>query len=301
MKKNLLLFLISLLISFQVIADPSGSFNPDSLKISADSSEILFNYQSGLIKLAGVAQMEVPKGYKFLDAAQSKYVLTTLWGNPEDESTIGLLFREDLHPLSDNGWAIEVTYSADGYIDDGDAKKLDYADLLEQMQEDAVASNKEREKYGFPTAELVGWAVPPFYDSENKKLHWAKEIKFAGSEANTLNYNIRILGRKGYLMLNAIGSMQILNEVQKDIDPILASVNFDKGYQYGDFNPEIDQIAAYGIGGLITGKLLAKTGFFVLLLKFWKVIMAGVVGAFYFIRKILTGKETPQEKEKETA
>ena len=42
---------------------------------------------------------------------------------------------------------------------------------------------------------------------------------------------------------------------------------------YSEFNPDIDTVAAYGIGGLIAGKVLAKAGVLaaglVLLKKFW--------------------------------
>ncbi|MGB0930939.1 MAG: DUF2167 domain-containing protein [Chitinophagales bacterium] len=204
---------------------------------------------------------------------------------------MGMLLPEETSPISDNfTYAIDVHYSDEGYIEDDDAKDLDYDDLLEEMQGDAQAANDQRRELGYPTVELVGWAAPPYYDEANKKLHWAKEIAFEGEEGNTLNYNIRILGRGGYLNLNAIGEMQVLPKVQNDIGNILTSVNFNSGHQYSDFDPSMDKVAAYGIGGLIAGKVLAKAGFFALLLKFWKVIAIGVVAFFAFIKRIFSGK-----------
>jgi uncharacterized membrane-anchored protein len=49
-------------------------------------------------------------------------------------------------------------------------------------------------------------------------------------------------------------------------------------------------VAAYGIGGLIAGKLLAKAGFFALLLKFWKVLALAVVGGAAAVRRFFGGK-----------
>jgi uncharacterized membrane-anchored protein len=158
-------------------------------------------------------------------------------------------------------------------------------------------ANKQRVALGYSSVQLIGWAASPYYDQENKKLHWAKELSFEGEEENTLNYNIRILGRKGYLMLNIIGNMSVLPQVQTDTNKILASVDFQDGYQYADFNPEMDKVAAYGIGSLIAGKLLAKTGFFVVLLKFWKLIAIGITGFFLVLkRKIFRTKagEAPE-------
>jgi len=171
---------------------------------------------------------------------------------------IGLLFPEDMTPVHDAfTYAVEIEYSEEGYIEDEDAEDMDYDELLEDMQADIKAANPERKAQGYETMELVGWASPPYYDQENKKLHWAKELKFEGYDVNTLNYNIRVLGRKGYLNLNAIGDINMLDTFNADRDNILNSVEFTAGNRYSDFNPDIDEVAAYGIGGLIAGKILA--------------------------------------------
>jgi uncharacterized membrane-anchored protein len=119
-------------------------------------------------------------------------------------------------------------------------------------------------------------------------------LHFEGDSAETLNYNIRVLGRKGVLVLNAIGSMDDLDVIKSNINPILANVNFTEGNRYEDFDESIDDIAAYGIGGLIAGGVLAKTGFFakigLILAKFSKVIIIGVIAAGGFIYRLFTGK-----------
>ncbi|MEZ4887908.1 MAG: DUF2167 domain-containing protein [Chitinophagales bacterium] len=299
MKKLLLsilcLFSFHVFIAAQEDMDTTALEMSDSLlvqlfKLQQDSIEKAFVYQTGKVELGdGLAAIEVPTGYKFLDAQQSNYVLTELWGNPPSES-LGMLLPEDISPISDNfSYAIDVSYSDEGYIEDKDAKSLDYDDLLEEMQKDAKEINDQRREMGYPAVDLVRWAAPPYYDEANKKLHWAKELAFEGEPANTLNYNIRILGRGGYLNLNAIGEMDILPKVQADIGDILTSVNFNSGNRYSDFNPSMDKVAAYGIGGLIAGKVLAKAGFFALLLKFWKIIAVAIVGFFAFIKRMFTG------------
>ena len=142
---------------------------------------------------------------------------------------------------------------------------------------------------------LVGWASAPYYDEVDKKLHWAKELNFDGYDVNTLNYDIRVLGRKGYLNLTAIGDIDVLDTFNQDRDHILASVDFNDGHRYSDFNPDIDEVAAYGIGGLIAGKILAKAGFFAILLKFWKFIAIGAVALFSGFRKKIFGSKSEEE------
>lgn len=309
MKKFILIIsAVCLFISMHGIADDqptaeseiaADSLSTDSLNTLISQLEASFQYQTGEIDLQdGLAQLIVPDGYKFLDAEQSQYVLTELWGNPPDEQTLGMLFPDSLSPLSENfTYAIEVSYVEEGYIDDEDASSLDYDELLGEMKKDVAEANAQRVAMGYTSVQLLGWAATPYYDQENKKLHWAKELSFEGDENNTLNYNIRILGRKGYLMLNIIGNMSVLPQVQTDTDKILASVDFQDGYQYADFNPDVDKVAAYGIGSLIAGKLLAKTGFFVVLLKFWKIIAVGITGFFLMIKRRLFGTKAEEAPE----
>ncbi|MGH1373301.1 MAG: DUF2167 domain-containing protein [Cellvibrionaceae bacterium] len=46
--------------------------------------------------------------------------------------------------------------------------------------------------------------------------------------------------------------------------------DFDDGAGYADFDPDIDQVAAYGLGALVAGKVIAKTGFLAMALLFLK-------------------------------
>ncbi|MDP5170293.1 MAG: DUF2167 domain-containing protein, partial [Bacteroidia bacterium] len=257
-----------------------------------DSVESTLVYEHGEITLGdGIAVLQVPQGYKYLGPEGSKTVLTDLWGNPPSE-TLGMLFPEDISPVSDDfTYAIEISYTEEGFIDDEDAEDIDYDELLESMQEESVEINQQREAMGYESIEFVGWASAPYYDQENKKLHWAKELRFGDSEGNTLNYNIRVLGRKGFLTMNAIGDIDVLPQVNQHLNEVLASVEFTPGNMYSDFDPDLDEVAAYGIGGLIAGKVLAKAGFFVVLLKFWKIIAVAIAGAFAVFKKKIFGSK----------
>lgn len=277
--KLIISFLVS--VSFVIADDKTQPINVETLK-----------YQTGKVVIGNsLAAIIVPNGFKFLDAKQSQYVLHDVWGNPPNDAILGMIFKKDQTPISSNfSYAVTISFSEEGYVKDDDAKSLDYDDLLKEMQEDTKEGNAERTKEGYPTIELVGWASKPFYDETSKKLHWAKNIKFSDSPINTLNYNIRMLGRKGVLVLNIISDIDKLEVVNKDIPVILASTSFKEGEKYSDFNPGLDKVAAYGIGGLIAGKVLAKAGFFALILKFWKVIAVGAVAAFAAVRKFFTRK-----------
>ena len=55
--------------------------------------------------------------------------------------------------------------------------------------------------------------------------------------------------------------------------------------------PDVDEVAAWTIGGLVAGKILVKAGLLAGLLKFWKLIAIGLVGASTFIWKFIRGKK----------
>lgn len=265
-----------------------------SFKMYSDSLENTFTYIYDRSMLNGdVAKIIIPEGYKFLDRDQAQRVLSDIWGNPYDDSVMGLLLKEDESPV-ETSYAIEISYSEEGYIEDDDAQDMDYDDLLSEMQSDVKESNPERSKLGYGTVDLIGWATKPYYDQDNKKLYWAKELLFEDEETSTLNYNIRVLGRKGFMNLNVIGDMDTLEDVENNLDPILGSVSFNTGYKYSEFDPDFDDVAAYGIGGLIAGKILAKAGFFALILKFWKFIAIGGIALIAGVKKMFFGsKEQP--------
>ena len=246
--------------------------------------------QHGKVELpGGMATLQVPDDFYYLPPDDANKVLTEAWGNPGGSKTLGMLFPSDMTPLNKDAWGVVIRYSDDGYVDDKDAKDINYNDLLKKMQEEAKEANKQRVKAGYEAVTLVGWAAQPYYDSVTHKLHWAKDLKFAGEDEDTLNYNIRVLGRKGYLSMNFVASMHQLPEIEQKLDSVLGMASFNDGYRYEQFKPNYDKIAAYGIGGLVAGKLLAKAGFFavalVLLKKFGVILVAAIGGLLAKFRR----------------
>jgi uncharacterized membrane-anchored protein len=275
MKKTILTILITLFISNNNFAQLV-----DSAQIRINEIEQSLIYKTGIIELeSGNATLTVPKGFRYLDKTQSIYVLTDLWGNPADSSILGMLVPENRGVLETNSWVFTISFDEMGYVKDDDADDINYDELLEEQQKEFKEVNPERIKQGYQPIEFIGWASSPYYDKNKKILHWAKELKFGQDSPHTLNYNLRVLGRKGIFMLNAVASISELPEVKSNIDKVIGSVEFKEGHRYSDFLPEIDDVAAWTIGGLVAGKVLAKVGFFVLLAKFWKLIALAVAGA----------------------
>ena len=295
MKKSLL-FLAG---AFLFVSSSFAKGGKDSLEMImeiqqkfVDSVEKSMNYQTGSISLdGGFAKLNIPEGFKFLNAAQSNYVITELWGNPPRKDVLGMLFPADGGPFVEKSYAFIISFDPMGYVKDGDADDINYDDMMKEMQKEEVEENKTRAQQGYEPIHIVGWATKPFYDKNNKVLHWAKNLKFGNGQGNTLNYDVRILGRKGVLSMNAVATMEELELVKKDIDKVLKIPAFTEGNMYKDFDSNIDNVAAWTVGGLVAGKVLLKVGFFA---KFWKIIMIGVVAIGAGIKKLL-GKKSSSE------
>ncbi len=162
------------------------------------------------------------------------------------------------------------------------------------MQAGVAKENKERERAGYQTFELVGWAAHPRYDAATHKLYWAKNLRVSDPREDTLNYNIRILGRKGVLNLNAVAGMSQLSEIEQSTPTLLAAIDFNAGNRYADFNASSgDKVATYGIAALVAGGVAAKVGLFkgiwIALLAAKKFVIIAIAAIGTWIRK-LTGR-----------
>ena len=253
-----------------------------------------FDKQHGDITLPnGVATLHVPDNFFYIGPEDTEKMLTEIWGNPPSTArTLGMLFPSNATAIGQETWGVTIEYQEDGYVSDEDAEEIDYTELLSSMQESVEASNEAREAQGYEAIHLVGWAASPYYDKISHKLHWAQELQFGSQSDNTLNYNIRVLGRKGVLILNFIAGMDQLSMIDEQIDTVLDIAEFNEGSRYTDFNPDIDKVAAYGIGALIAGKVAAKLGILATILlmlkKFWILAILGVGG---FFKKLFGKKE----------
>jgi uncharacterized membrane-anchored protein len=110
-------------------------------------------------------------------------------------------------------------------------------------------------------------------------------MQFEGAKGITLNYDIRVLGRKGVLILRAVADDAQLKMVAENSKSVLAKTAFTSGNRYEDFSSSSgDKVAEYGIAGLITGAVLLKTGLLKLLIK--PLIIGGAV-LLTVVRKFL--------------
>ncbi len=229
------------------------------------------DFQQTTVFLAdGKIKLDVPEGFYFLDQDDTQFILTEAWGNPPGVPELGMIFPVSYSPLASESWGMTIEYEDIGYVSDEDAADYDYDDLLKTLQADTEESNAWNIENGYETVDLIGWAAEPYYNQEQRSLYWAKELMFSGSDIATLNYDIRVLGRQGVMVFRFIADIDSLDEINAAVPVALDMAAFTPGNTYDEFDSSIDKVAAVGIGGLIAGKVLAKTGFLVVLLTLLK-------------------------------
>lgn len=247
--------------------------------------------QHGNIKLpGGIASLDLSNEFYYLNPKDTEKLLTEGWGNPPGFTTLGMIVPSSVSPLAAEGWGVIISYNNDGHISDEDAAKIDYNDLLKQMQGEDEEDNKQRKEQGYGAINLVGWAEQPRYDEQSHKMYWARELKAEEADQSTLNYSIRVLGREGVLELNAVASMADLQTIKREVPKVLAFTNFTEGNRYADYNESTDKLASYGLAALVAGGIASKAGLFaklgIMLLAAKKFIVIGLLGLGVLVRKL---------------
>ena len=237
------------------------------------------------VTVAGQAKLAVPEGYVYLEPAEAKK-FAELTENPS-EGKESLIAPDDLH------WFAVFEFGDVGYVKDDE--KIDAAAILKSVQEGTEASNEERRRRGWAEMHVTGWKFEPRYDTDTKRLEWAIIGKSDGGES--INFNTRLLGRKGVTSAVLVASNEDLDAATADFKQVLTGFEYLPGERYADVQ-EGDKIAEYGLAALIAGGAAAvatKKGFWAVLAGFfataWKFIAAAVVALGAWVKSLFKKRE----------
>lgn len=256
---------------------------------TAQDDEFRINWIPGptTVDLAGnVAQLYVPSGYLFTGAEDTQALMEYM-GNPTDGTEVGTLVPK----ADDKDWLLVFEYREVGYVSDEDKDKIDADKILKSFKEGTEESNKYREERGIPALHIIGWYEKPHYDVISHNLVWAILAQDEGDESQVVNYNTRILGRKGYMSAVLVTEPGLLDQDKGEVETILGSFEYKEGQRYAEFK-EGDKVAKYGLTALIAGGAgvaAAKFGLFKVLAKFGKFIILGIVAVLAGLRNKIMG------------
>lgn len=236
-----------------------------------------------LAKLAGVAELTVPIGHLFLDGKTTREMMEAA-GEPVNGDEAGFLSP------TNRDWAVYFQYDNCGFVKDDEKDKLDSTKLLNEIRKGNDAGNEYRKEHGNPPLEIIGWEQEPKYDPVTHNLTWA--IRATSQGEQIVNYNTRLLGRKGVMEVVLVCDPADLQKNLPAFQAVLAGYKYTSGETYAEYKPG-DKIAKYGLGALVLGGAAvgaAKLGLFawlgVLLKKGFKLVIVAVVAIAAFFKKL---------------
>jgi uncharacterized membrane-anchored protein len=242
----------------------------------------------GVAPLKNSAEIKLPKGYKFAGAADTQRMLRAA-GEPVSGEEMGMILPEQ------GDWSVFFEFSDTGYVKDDDKDKLDADKLLKSIIAGNNQANKMREKAGSAPLNIIGWDKPPFYDESTHNLEWALRAETEGQPL--LNYNTRLLGRRGVTEVVLVCSPDQLNEVLPPFKELIAGFSYKPGETYAEYK-QGDKLAKYGLTALVAGgavAVAAKTGLLAGLILFlkkgWKLVVVGVIAIAAFLKRLVFGRE----------
>lgn len=255
-----------------------------------------------------LATVNLPPNFIFVEEAPAKEFLKAQGSG--GEGVLGIIA-----PPKDSteDYFVVCRFEDVGYVNDDDADKLNANDILNSYKEGTKEQNEERQELNLPPIYVGGWAESPHYDKQDHHVIWAIQIKDEDSESAPvagINYNTRILGRRGVLSMNLVTGPETLERDKKNVAILLANTKFNQGHTYAEYVPGKDKSAGYGIAGLVLGggamAAAAKFGVFgalwkwalgliLVMKKFIIIILVGIGGV---IAKLF-GKKEPQSRNDE--
>lgn len=255
----------------------SASVEPKAAAASSTDStgEAQVPWQKGpkLIDLGQELTLDLSDRYAFLERGPAAKLLEKN-GSIYNDDLLGVV----VGTAPGEDWFVVIRFAAEGYVKDDEA--IDAEELLDTMREGQEEANKERAQRGFKALVLDSWQEPPHYAKAEHRLIWGLNVSVKNSPGVSVNYNTRILGRKGYASLNLVTDPQQLAAHKPLAHELLARTAFNPGARYEDFDKSTDKVAEYGLGGLVlagAGLGAAKLVKIGLLAKFGKVLIALLV------------------------
>jgi len=247
------------------------------------------------VKLLDQAGLSLTDGEFFVPQAEANKIME-LVGNGTNPARQGLIVSN----RAGAAWMIVVTWVAEGYVEDGDAKEWQADELLDNLREGTEKGNAERLARGVPALDVVGWVEPPAYDSMAHRLVWSLSLRDRGATSDqpqTINYNTYALGRDGFFSLNLITSADQVATDKNVVRELLGTLVYVPGKRYEDYNQSTDKVAAYGLAALVGAVAVKKLGLLALagafLVKIWKVGAIALIAVAAAARRLFRRRPPP--------
>ena len=234
-------FLLSAVFAGAVVAQTEQAQDGAPSEVEAFLSSLAWMSEPGQqVPIGDNAMLTLRPGFVALNAAD-----TARFNEFSENPVSG---DEYMFAPDDLRWFAFLNYDPVGYVKDDES--IDADDVLDTIREGTEAANEIRKQRGWSTMEILGWRFPPSYDQRTQRLEWAID---AVSEGRPLiNFNTRILGRKGVYEAILVTDPEGLDTAVQEFNSQLASFDFNAGHRYAEYQSG-DHVAEYGLAALVAG------------------------------------------------
>lgn len=241
-----------------------------------------------------LAELDFDEAYSFTGAEETQMIMEMM-GNQIDGSEVGMLIPS----ADDESWFLIFEYDESGYIPDDEKDELDADAILSAISEGTEAANEYRVERGFTPIHVSGWYNEPFYDDQTNNLTWSilaeSEEEYGVNES--VNHNVRILGRGGYMSVVLVADPADLERLIPEAQTILSGFSYKSGNKYAEY-VQGDKLAGYGLTALVAGGVgaaAAKTGLLQLIFKNIKFVLIAALaflgGIWKWVKRFLMGRD----------
>jgi len=247
--------------------------------VQSEEQGLDINWEKGptTAALGDIAEIEVPEGYVFAGAEDTRKLLEAMQDIPSGKE---LGFMAD----TEDDWFVIFEFDDIGYVKDDEKDSLDADAILKSIRESNDKANEIRRKKGWSVVNLKGWYIQPRYNPSTNNLEWAVE-GVSNEGGPVTNLNTRILGRNGVMEVTLVTDPSRMEDLMPVYEGLLSDFSYNKGKRYSEY-VQGDKLAKVGLTALIVGgaaAAAAKTG---LLKGLWKIIVAGAVAVGAFFKKL---------------
>lgn len=231
------------------------------------------------VTLGSHAKLQLSEDAVFGNAKVAREILEQS-GNLTSGKEQGIVLRD--------GATVIFDFDPVGYVKDDDKDALDADKMLASLRENQDAANVELRRLARPELEIAGWHVKPHYDEKTHNLEWAPLVKSKTDGKTTVNYNVRLLGRRGVMEAALLVAPDKFDAQLPWFRSLLGNYAYVAGEDYASFR-QGDKISEYGLAALVTGGVVAVAAKSGLLGKIWKLLLVGLVAIGGAIKKLFGG------------
>ena len=284
MRSNRLWVTLAIAVASNTAARADGP--PEGAPPKEPPLKLKWTHGPAPVELGSLADLKLPDGIAFCGPDDARKLLDRM-GNIPNNLELGIVRPE----AEGQEWFVILRRHDVGYIKDDEKDKIDADAILKSISEGTEEANEVRKKRGIAGVHVDGWKQAPHYEEVTHHFIWSM-LAHSDDGEKIVNYNVRLLGREGYVSATLVGDPAGFDSAKLQLDQIMKGFSFKTVHSFAVLRAG-DKVAEYGLTALVAagaGAAAVKLGLFGLLAKFfvkaWKLIILGFAALAAAVQKI---------------